>query len=128
MGESQIHVNNMADFYPFLDRRSVQQFPKKFSALPDINGSESPPPTKDNQIIPYRGEQERAPPVPPLQAFGETAVASPDRLKQLESRVNVAEKSNRALLEEVIRLQSEFRPLLNMQTSSVPNVHITVHK
>lgn len=36
--------------------------------------------------------------------------AEPDeRLRQMETRIHVAEKSNRALLEEVVRLQSELK-------------------
>lgn len=32
-----------------------------------------------------------------------------DRIRQIESRVSVSEKSNRALLEEVVRLQGELK-------------------
>ena len=32
-----------------------------------------------------------------------------EKIRQLETRINVTEKSNRALLEEVVRLQSELK-------------------
>ena len=71
----------------------AQPFPKKYSALPGI-GSTSPLPNDDNQIIAYNNG--------PTPRFADD---SSDRMYQLESRVAVAEKSNRALLEECVRLQ-----------------------
>ena len=42
-----------------------------------------------------------------------------ERLRQLETRVNVAERSNRALLEEVVRLQSELKVQREMMKEGV---------
>ena len=41
--------------------------------------------------------------------YGYVDDSANERVKQLESRVSIAEKSNRALLEEVVRLQTELR-------------------
>ena len=56
----------------------------------------SPRPGDDNALV-------------PVAAIRDTGSDDPDRMRQLEMRVNVAEKSNRALLEEVVRLQSELK-------------------
>ncbi len=71
-----------------------QPFPKKYSALPGI-GSNSPVPNEDNQMIPYGNSS----------APSRQGEESADRVQQLEARIAVAEKSNRALLEECVRLQ-----------------------
>ncbi|XP_013381950.1 neurofilament heavy polypeptide isoform X5 [Lingula anatina] len=70
------------------------QFPSKYGALPSIQNRNSPIPTKDNQVVPMDHSFDAEP---------------EERLRHLETRVNVTEKSNRALLEEVVRLQSELK-------------------
>lgn len=67
------------------------QFPSKFGTLPQISARNTPEITAQNQIVPYNGAE------------------SDEKIKQLEMRINVTEKSNRALLEEVVRLQSELK-------------------
>ena len=75
--------------------RSSGQFPSKFAALPGIGARESPEPNANNQVMPYsaRGAVDEG----------------DDRVRQIETRLNVAEKSNRALLDEVVRLQGELK-------------------
>ena len=76
--------------------RLIAPFPTKFAALPGIEPV-SPVPTASNQLLAYTG------------GGGGGGGGGEDRLLQLEARVNVAERSNRALLEEVVRLQSEVK-------------------
>ncbi len=82
------------------------QFNSKFgpAPLPAIQ-SQTPQPTEDNQIVPYGRSRSRISQItniqPPVGDF------SDNRLRGLESRLSVAEQSNRALLEEVVRLQGK---------------------
>ena len=68
----------------------TQAFPSRFHQLPGIP---SPVPNDNNALVPY----------------GYVDDTATERVKQLESRVAIAEKSNRTLLEEVVRLQTELR-------------------
>ena len=80
--------------------RGQPPFPSKFQQLPGIT---SPQPTDQNALVPVGT---------PRSSHGQNGHfgdGGDDRYRQLESRVNVAEKSNRALLEEVVRLQSELK-------------------
>mgnify|MGYP001794166103 FL=1 len=72
------------------------QFPSKFGALPQISARNSPEVNGQNQLVPLGGKT-----VDGLEAE--------EKIRQLETRINVTEKSNRALLEEVVRLQSELK-------------------
>ncbi|XP_064623698.1 coiled-coil domain-containing protein 154-like isoform X3 [Lineus longissimus] len=79
---------------------TTPQFPSKFSALPNIHGV-SPQPNQENQLVPFGRSGV-------LNASTEGMEAN-DRVRLLETRIGVTEKSNRALLEEVVRLQSELK-------------------
>ncbi len=92
------HLNHISNFC------RAPPFPNKYSALPGIGGS-SPEPDDDNQLIPYTGGGHSRP------NFGDD---SDERVRQLETRVSVAEKSNRALLEECVRLQVGMLSLKNL--------------
>lgn len=72
------------------------QFPSKFGTLPQISARNSPDVNSHNQLVPANRQS-----IDGLEAE--------ERVRVLESRVNVTEKSNRALLEEVVRLQSELK-------------------
>lgn len=72
------------------------QFPSKFGALPQISARNSPEVNGHNQLVPHGGGK-----IDGLEAE--------EKIRQLETRINVTEKSNRALLEEVVRLQSELK-------------------
>jgi hypothetical protein len=82
--------------------RPSQQFPSKFSQLPGIG---SPTPTADNQLMPFTGNAKSSHPPGAAPRTAWDGLEPEERLRQLETRVNVAERSNRALLEEVVRLQ-----------------------
>ena len=84
--------------------RPAQQFPSKFSQLPGIG---SPTPNADNQLMPFTGGKAGGPGGGTKPSWD--GVEPEERLRQLETRVNVAERSNRALLEEVVRLQGELK-------------------
>lgn len=84
-------------------------FAPRLQALPDIgHPSSSPIPTPNNQLIPFTG------------ADGDGRISTSDSvskpndmvIRQIEARLIVAEKSNRALLEEVVRLQSENKVII----------------
>ncbi|KAF6031395.1 CCDC154 [Bugula neritina] len=81
----------MADSLVLNEYSQPNQFPSKFGTLPQISARNTPEITAQNQIVPYNGAE------------------SDEKIKQLEMRINVTEKSNRALLEEVVRLQSELK-------------------
>ncbi len=98
--------------------RQANQFPSKFSALPDIAGSErgqrvSSPTTAtsmggpNNQLVPYSYSKPRSP------------SDDGERVQQLETRVNVAEKTNRALLEEMVRLQNELKTTVRQNADAL---------
>ena len=81
--------------------RPASQFPSKYSQLPDING----PSTSSNQLIPYVG----TPGVGTLQPTNTDMDNQNERLRSMEMRINISEKSCRALLEEMVRLQSDLK-------------------
>ncbi|KAK2166877.1 hypothetical protein LSH36_34g07043, partial [Paralvinella palmiformis] len=85
-------VNNMSE--KFFERRpDPAQFPPKHSTLPGIGGSVPSSPMPGNQLVPYQ------------KGFD----VESEKYRQLETRINISERSNRALLEEVVRLQSELK-------------------
>lgn len=71
-----------------------QQFPSKFGTLPQISARNSPEVTPQNQLVPLNKID---------------GLDAEEKVRQLETRINVTERSNRALLEEVVRLQSELK-------------------
>ena len=83
--------------------RPERQFPSKYGTLPGIGGS--PVPGDNNQMVPYGATRGK---LGTLQSSMD-GMDGDDKFRQLETRVNVAEKSNRALLDEVVRLQSELK-------------------
>ena len=83
------------------------QFNPHLPALPDIGQPPSSPiPSPSNQLIPFTGGP-----------GDDMSSVSGDNMKpnyhQIDARLGVAEKSNRALLEEVVRLQSENKMILH---------------
>ncbi|KAK2139420.1 hypothetical protein NP493_6433g00000 [Ridgeia piscesae] len=79
-------------------------FAPRLAALPDIgHPSSSPVATPNNQLIPFTGGADSD--------GRSTAIGSiskpTEQIQQIEARLVVTEKSNRTLLEEVVRLQSE---------------------
>ena len=90
----------------FIVRPPNNQFPSKYEQLPGIGG-ESPRPNPENQVVPLRIRKSS-----PGNFAGRglnMESESDERLRQLEVRLGVSEKSNRALLEEVLRLQNDLR-------------------
>lgn len=81
-------------------------FPSKYDQLPGIGG-ETPRPNTDNQIVPLRSGRKSSPNGFPRKDGGDSD--TDERVRQLEMRLAVSEKSNRALLEEVLRLQNDLR-------------------
>ncbi|XP_077980786.1 uncharacterized protein LOC144435997 isoform X2 [Glandiceps talaboti] len=75
--------------------------------LPGIQGgTASPPPIGENQLIPYGGRKSQLSSLGNVQPYD---YADGGRMRQLEQRLGVAEQSNRALLEEVVRLQGDLK-------------------
>lgn len=81
------------------------QFPSKYEQLPGIGG-ETPRSHNDNQVALRSGRKSS-----PGYNKGRDTMDNDteERVRQLEMRLAVSEKSNRALLEEVLRLQSDLR-------------------
>ena len=76
----------------YLYFRPTSQFSSgKFPQLPGI-GASSPQPSESNAVVPAASSATRH----SMEGF-----EPEDRLRMLETRINVSEKSNRALLEEV---------------------------
>ncbi|KAK3091323.1 hypothetical protein FSP39_018929 [Pinctada imbricata] len=89
----------MEEYQPPVRRPPAStQFPNKYGYLPDIN---SPRPG-EGALVPLT--RKASPGYRPP-----SELDSDDRVRQLEVRLGVAEKSNRALLEEVLRLQAEVK-------------------
>ena len=99
----------MTSFF-FFRPPSQSQFPSKYGQLPGIGDSPyaSPRPNQDNQIVPVRGGR-KGTPVGMGQRSNTDQSDTEERIRQLEMRLGVSEKSNRALLEEVLRLQNDLR-------------------
>nr|XP_034318078.1 serine/arginine repetitive matrix protein 2 isoform X2 [Crassostrea gigas] len=76
------------------------QFPSKYAYLPDINSPRPP----DRSLVPVNGRKQS-----PAGYNPNLDLDADERIRQLEVRLNVAEKSNRALLEEVLRLQGDIK-------------------
>ena len=85
--------------------RSPGQYLSKYDQLPGIGGETTPRATADNQIVPLRNGRKSSPNGYPRKDEADTE----ERVRQLEMRLAVSEKSNRALLEEVLRLQNDLR-------------------
>lgn len=59
-----------------------------------------------NQLVPHRNTID--------------GLDAEEKIRQLETRINVTERSNRALLEEVVRLQSELKGMLYLTEVLLP--------
>ncbi|XP_033753404.1 putative leucine-rich repeat-containing protein DDB_G0290503 isoform X3 [Pecten maximus] len=77
--------------------RPPAQLQSRYSQLPNINTP------RDGQLVPVQGRKTSPGYINSLDAEGD------ERLRQVEVRLSVAEKSNRALLEEVLRLQGDIK-------------------
>lgn len=82
------------------------QFPSKYEQLPGIGG-ETPRANNDNQLALRSGR--KSSPGNPRGGRETMDNDTEERVRQLEMRLGVSEKSNRALLEEVLRLQNDLR-------------------
>ncbi|XP_071813237.1 uncharacterized protein [Apostichopus japonicus] len=79
----------------------------KFGApLPAIPAENSPQPTAENQMIPYGGRRTQLSQIDQPPMVGDLGDG---RVRQVEGRLSLVEQSNRALLEEVVRLQGELK-------------------
>ncbi|XP_063444886.1 coiled-coil domain-containing protein 154-like isoform X8 [Mytilus trossulus] len=81
-----------------IGRRPPVQFQSKYPSLPDIS-----PRHMDGQLVPVF--KRKASPI----IRNNSDMEPEERIRQLEMRVAVSEKSNRALLEEVLRLQGDLK-------------------
>nr|XP_006814680.1 PREDICTED: coiled-coil domain-containing protein 154-like [Saccoglossus kowalevskii] len=81
------------DYRPFSNRLAAP--------LPNIGSSSPAPPGFDNQLVPFSGRKSQ---LSSIQDYSEGT-----RMNQLEQRLSISERSNRALLEEVVRLQGELK-------------------
>ncbi|XP_071132448.1 coiled-coil domain-containing protein 154-like isoform X6 [Mytilus edulis] len=80
------------------NERPPVQFQSKYPSLPDIS-----PRHMDGQLVPVF--KRKASPI----IRNNSDMEPEERIRQLEMRVAVSEKSNRALLEEVLRLQGDLK-------------------
>ena len=97
------------------------QFPNKWSALPEIGSA--PEVQHDTALVPYT---ERSGYVDARRMLGSGEMRGRDhegdvhhRLNSLEERLIESDKSNRALLQEVIRLQNDFKVSLSRYKNSL---------
>ncbi|XP_025105725.1 coiled-coil domain-containing protein 154-like isoform X2 [Pomacea canaliculata] len=87
-------------------RTSSTQFRGKTSQLP-LLPTATPPPGPESQLVPYgmfRGKNS-----PAGIRHSADILESEEKLRLLETRLGLTEKSNRSLLEEVLRLQNDLR-------------------
>lgn len=70
----------------------INGFRSKYNTLPKISE------LSNTDLIPYHDKN-----------AGNSSPDAIDRINSLETRLSITEKSNRALLEEVVRLHNEFR-------------------
>ncbi|XP_066292851.1 coiled-coil domain-containing protein 154-like [Branchiostoma lanceolatum] len=80
-------------------------FHTRVGILPGI-GSDSPQPTSQNQVVPVTRGKHLSPVIDP--GYGESSSMGSSG-KGVDSRITIVEQSNRALLEEVVRLQGELK-------------------
>ncbi|XP_071507783.1 coiled-coil domain-containing protein 154-like [Diadema antillarum] len=98
--------------FPFTPDRDIgqQAFGNKFGGpqpLPGIPSQQTPQPSLENALVPIGGRRSQLSQVPGSQlSMGDYQNG---RLQQMENRLGIAEQSNRALLEEVVRLQGELK-------------------
>lgn len=85
--------------------RQQSQFPSKYSHLPQIK-SPSPHPM-DSQLVPVNATDGKL--RLGMRSSGHLDMEGDERIREMEMRLTVSEKSNRALLEEVLRLQNEIK-------------------
>ncbi|XP_021358873.1 paramyosin-like isoform X2 [Mizuhopecten yessoensis] len=78
------------------NERPPAQLQSRYSQLPNINT----PRVQEGQLVPLQGRKTSP---------GYIDYEGDDRFRQMEVRLSVAEKSNRALLEEVLRLQGDIK-------------------
>ena len=94
--------------------RDSSQFPSKFSSLPGItNLGGSPAP--GNQLFPYADGGDRFPRI----TTSTHAEENEDRIRQLEARLGVAERTNQSLLDEMVRTQQELRSQLRRTKDAI---------
>ncbi|XP_067670817.1 coiled-coil domain-containing protein 154-like isoform X2 [Haliotis asinina] len=96
---------------PAWSQEPSTQFPAKYSQLPSIP---SPTPAADNQVVPFLGAGGRN-----GMRSNPDLIEAQEKVNFLESRLGVTEKSNRALLEEVLRLQNELRTSVNKNENTL---------
>ncbi|XP_046362158.2 paramyosin-like isoform X4 [Haliotis rufescens] len=96
---------------PAWSQEPSAQFPAKYSQLPSIP---SPTPAVDNQVVPFHGAGGRN-----GMRSSVDLIEAQEKVNFLESRLGVTEKSNRALLEEVLRLQNELRTSVNKNENTL---------
>ncbi|XP_046569599.1 coiled-coil domain-containing protein 154-like [Haliotis rubra] len=96
---------------PAWSQEPSTQFPAKYSQLPSIP---SPTPAADNQVVPFHGTGGRN-----GMRSSADLIEAQEKVNFLESRLGVTEKSNRALLEEVLRLQNELRTSVNKNENTL---------
>ncbi|XP_077980294.1 uncharacterized protein LOC144435582 [Glandiceps talaboti] len=91
-----------------MDYSSRMSFQDGTFRLPNIQGGfGSPPPIGDSQLMPYSGRRTNlSTSVGNIQPYDNYDGGN---VKGLEHRLNVAEQSNRALLDEVVKLQGELK-------------------
>eukprot|EP00057_Strongylocentrotus_purpuratus_P018983 XP_011673457.1 PREDICTED: glutamic acid-rich protein isoform X6 [Strongylocentrotus purpuratus] len=92
-----------------------QPYQNKFGGshpLPSIPSSQTPQPSFDNALVPVGGRRSQLSQLSQIPNGGgqfSNGDYHTGRIQQMENRLGVAEQSNRALLEEVVRLQGELK-------------------
>ncbi|XP_070579811.1 coiled-coil domain-containing protein 154-like isoform X5 [Ptychodera flava] len=83
--------------------RDVELLGNRPAPLPGI-ASNTPPP---QDLIPYTGRKSQLSSIGNVPQYND--YGDPGRSRQVEQRLSIAEQSNRALLEEVVRLQGDLK-------------------
>ncbi|XP_012944190.1 uncharacterized protein LOC106013328 [Aplysia californica] len=103
---------------------SVPSGPVSTSKLPVIP-SATPPPGESNWLVPVNRKQDRG---GVYSKSGLDPDESDGRMHVLETRLGVTEKSNRALMEEVLRLHSELRVNVRKNEENIKEDRMSRHQ
>lgn len=115
-----LEAGNINGYFSIHLRRPYQNKFGGSHPLPSIPSSQTPQPSFDNALVPVGGRRSQLSQLSQIPNGGgqfSNGDYHTGRIQQMENRLGVAEQSNRALLEEVVRLQGKHSDHLPINTS-----------
>ncbi|XP_076458834.1 uncharacterized protein LOC143292443 isoform X2 [Babylonia areolata] len=97
--------------------RGSSQLQGRTTQLPALPTATPPPGAESQQMVPFSMQRGKNSPIGIRNSA--SMLESDEKMRMLETRLGVTEKSNRALLEEVLRLQNELRVTVARNEQSI---------